>query len=142
MTPEERLAEQERLAYEEEKAEYENGGSSSGSEDYIEKKEFDKEQADREMQRASRSAQSCTGVVEGGPRGQLHVTVVFKPDGTVQTVTLGAPFAGSVLESCLDNAFEAIILPLWEGQSEQIEADIEIADHKVESTEKPATKKK
>jgi hypothetical protein len=82
-TPEEIVEEQERLAEEQDKQSKEHQASSGGGEDTetdLEKrKKFDKRQADLELKRAQRSAETCAGVVtEEGPTGTANVTLTFK----------------------------------------------------------------
>lgn len=114
LTPEERLDEQERLAYE---AEQENkkkgGGSQIELTDEDDTKAFDEKQAKLELRRATLSAVTCVEVIEDKkkPKGEGELSIVFAKDGGVKEVTIAAPFAGSVLEECVLNAYRGVIVP-------------------------------
>jgi hypothetical protein len=114
MTPDERLDEQERLAYESEQENKKKGGGPQvelTEED--DTKAFDKKQATLELRRASLSAVTCLDVIEDKkkPKGEGDLNITFVHDGGVKEVTIGAPFAGSVLEECVLNAYRGVIVP-------------------------------
>lgn len=112
MTPEERLQEQERLAYEAELEAQKNGGASDlDIEDEEEVKSFDVKQAEMELRRATLSAVTCPDVVEKAPKGTGEVTVNFRSDGAVGDASVNAPFSGTPIEDCVLNAYRAVIVP-------------------------------
>jgi hypothetical protein len=113
MTPEERLQEQEQLAYEAELESKKGGGDSEidlGDDD-DEVKSFDVKQAEMELRRATLSAVTCPDVVEKAPKGAGEVTVNFRSDGAVRDASLNQPFSGSAIEDCVLNAYRAVIVP-------------------------------
>lgn len=113
MTPEERIQEQERLAYEAEVAERNRGGDSdvelADPDDEV--KSFDVQQGELEVRRATLSAMTCPETVQKAPKGVGEVTIVFKSDGSVRDATLNSPFAGSPVEECVLTAYRAVIVP-------------------------------
>ncbi len=113
MTPDERLQEQERLAYEQELESRKQGDDPDielADEDE-EIKSFDLKQAEMELRRATLSAVTCPDVVEKAPKGAGEVTVKFRSDGAVSESTLNSPFAGSPIEACVLNAYNAVLVP-------------------------------
>ncbi len=113
MTPEERLQEQERLAYEAEVESRKNGDDSELdlSDEDEEVKSFDVKQAEMELRRATLSAVTCPDVVEKAPKGTGEVSVVFRGDGAVKEASINSPFSGSEIEDCVLNAYRAVIVP-------------------------------
>lgn len=143
-TPDELVAEQEALAAEQEKQSQESGGGGEDVETDLEKKKkFDKRQADLELKRAQRSAESCVGVVtEEGPSGNAHVTLVFSNDGSVKEATIGAPFADTAVGNCALRAMKAVIVPPFVGPEETVEWEIDLtAKEKPEDKEEKKKKK-
>ena len=86
-SPDEIIAEQERLGAEQERKSKEHAqysGNLNAEETDLEKKQqFDKKQTKLELQRATRSAETCTGVMtdKDTPRGTGKVTLVFDNEG-------------------------------------------------------------
>ena len=70
------------------------------------KREFDRKQVDLELKRATRSAESCPGVVaeeekKEHPRGETRVSITFQEDGTVRQVAIPSPFDGTPIGDIL-----------------------------------------
>jgi hypothetical protein len=114
MTPEERIQEQERLAYEEEQK------HPKGSESQIELtdpddevKSFDVAQGELEVRRATLSAVTCPETAPKSPKGAGEVTIIFKSDGKVKEASVNSPFAGSPVEECVLTAYRAVIVPTF-----------------------------
>ncbi|HEX2731972.1 MAG TPA: hypothetical protein VHM70_10210 [Polyangiaceae bacterium] len=114
MTPEERIQEQERLAYEEEQK------HPKGSEPQVELtdpdaevKSFDVQQAELEIRRATLSAVTCPDTAPKAPKGAGEVTINFRSDGKVKEASLNSPFAGSPVEECVLTAYRAVIVPTF-----------------------------
>src|SRR5690606_38963206 len=85
MTPEQRLQEEERKAWEQEKAEKARGDHYDEPAETDDREAFDKKQAELEMKRASLSAQTCNKVVEGSKPTQIaDISVTFGSDGKVR----------------------------------------------------------
>jgi hypothetical protein len=142
-TPEERLAEQEQLAYEEElknrskpkqavpEAEEERAGA------------FDKAQSDLELTRATRSAETCSEVVTGSdvPHGETSVTLTFANDGSVAEAQIPAPFAGTRIGECVLNAYRGVILPPYTGELQVVTWELSLKAPKPAPAEKGKKKK-
>lgn len=142
-TPDELLAEQERLA-EEQEAERQKQGSSGGSEesDMEKKAKFDKRQADLEMKRAARSAETCPGSVpEDSPAGSAKISVTFGNDGHAKKATITAPYDENAVGKCAVNAFNSVIVPPFEGAEETMEWEVNFPE-KEKKEEKKDPKKK
>jgi serine/threonine protein kinase len=54
---------------------------------------------------------------EGGPSGAGSASVTFSPDGPVSSVSLGAPFAGTAVGACVQNAFRSAHVPAFSGSA-------------------------
>src|SRR5262245_29657208 len=93
-TPDELMADEEKAANEQAEESKKNPPPISTEETDAEKKaKFDKKQADLELKRATRSAETCpNSVPEPGPAGTAKVTLTFQPDGHVKEASIGAPF--------------------------------------------------
>lgn len=115
MTPEQRLQQEEMKAYEAEKAEAARGDDYDAPAETDEREEFDKKQAELEMKRASLSARTCVGVVEGTkkPEGIADVSVTFNNDGHVREASIGAPYTDTPLGECVLNAYRSVIVPTF-----------------------------
>ena len=130
------LAEQEQLAYEEEKKKRESGDDMAyaGEETDEEKRaKFDRKQAKAELKRATRSAESCPGVVkeqEGDdpPRGSATVTIHFATDGSVEDASISSPFDGTPLGNCVLNAYTKVKVPPFAGGTQIVDWELELED--------------
>jgi hypothetical protein len=141
-TADERMKEQEELAYQEE-LRARNKPTATGVVAEAEKPgEFDEKQADLELKRATRSAETCPDVVTGDkvPHGQTSVTLTFALDGSVAEATIPPPFEGTRLGDCVLNAYQAVIVPPYSGQRKVLTWDVNLAAPKPEKA--PASKKK
>lgn len=115
-TAEDRLAEQEKLAYEEEQRQRAKPKEPVPEAEEERPGAFDEAQADLELKRATRSAETCAEVVEGSPSGETSVTITFANDGTVGEARVPAPFAGTRAGDCILNAYKAVIVPPYTGE--------------------------
>jgi len=147
-TPDELIADQEKAADEQAKESEKNPPPISDEETDAEKRaKFDKKQADLELKRAARSAESCpNSVSEPGPAGTAKVTLTFQPDGHVKDASIGAPFTDTAVGKCVLNAMKAVVVPAYDGNDETMDWDIELkaAEPKKEEPGKgktPAKKK-
>lgn len=111
-SPEERLQEEERLAYEAEQREKQNDANEIVPDAVEQEDEFDTKQAELEMKRASLSARTCVDVVEGakGTKGVADITVVFANDGNVKDTSI-SPHGDTPLGECVLNAYRGVIVP-------------------------------
>lgn len=150
-TPDQLIAEQERLAIEDEKKKAARGEDPSlataEETDAEKKREFDQKQVKMELARATRSAESCPGVVaemetKEHPRGETRVTVTFIEDGTVRDVSIPSPFDGTPIGECVKRAYKAVIVPPYTGGEQIIDWDLTLKDEKVSKGDAKAKKKK
>lgn len=150
-TPDELVAEQERIQAENDKSAKERGVDDTASDqatDSEKQKEFDKRQAGLELARATRSAESCPGVVAGEeakskPRGEATVTVTFQEDGTVKSVSVPSPFDGTPVGECVLRAYKAVIVPPYTGGEHIEDVKVTLKDQpKAEAEASTTTKKK
>jgi hypothetical protein len=143
-TANDRLKEQEQLAYEEELRARNKPAATGVAEDEERPGVFDEKQADLELKRATRSAETCPDVVTGDkvPSGKTSVIVTFALDGSVASATIGPPFEGTRLGDCVLNAYQAVIVPPYSGERKVITWDVNLAKATPKPEDKPAPKKK
>lgn len=139
-TPQEWIAEQERLAMEEQQNQDDDFSYSNVETDEEKKQKFDEKQAKMELQRATRNAESCPGVVadqEGDdpPRGELSVAITFEEDGTVSDVSIPSPFDETPVGNCIRRAYAAVVVPPFIGGQQIKHWDLEIKDPEPEEGE-------
>ena len=126
MTPQERLEYELKLAEEDEKKKKERGDLGGPVDGDDEVKHFDKKHTKMELQRATRSAESCPGVVkdqetpETAHRGELTVTITFQQDGSVKDLQVPAPFDDSPVGECVARAYRAVIVPPYDVGGDQM----------------------
>ena len=113
MTPDERLQEQERLAYESELEAQKSGGSDNFEYEEEEEKPFDERHASMELRRATLNAITCPDVVPDKkvPKAEADLNITFSRDGSVTEVSVSPPFADSPIEECLINAYKGVKVP-------------------------------
>lgn len=98
------------------------------------KREFDRKQVDLELKRATRSAESCPGVVAEEekkgehPRGDTKVSITFQEDGTVRQVAIPSPFDGKPIGDCVIRAYKAVIVPPYTGGEQIVDWDVSLKD--------------
>jgi hypothetical protein len=140
-TADDRLKEQEALAYQDEQRE--KPVATGVVEETERPGEFDDKQADLELRRATRSAETCPDVVTGDkvPHGKTGVTLTFALDGSVAEATIPPPYEGTRLGDCVLNAYTAVIVPPFSGERKVITWDVNLEKSKPE-TEKKTSKKK
>ena len=128
-TPNDRVREQEELAYQEEQKARTKPATEGAAPDEADKPGlFDEKQAELEFQRATRSAETCPDVVagEGVPHGKTSVTVTFALDGSVASATIPPPFQETRLGNCVLNAYQAIIVPPYSGERKVMTWDVNL----------------
>jgi hypothetical protein len=127
-TPDELVAEQERLAEQQAKESEEHKSSVDPETTDLEKKAaFDKRQAELEMKRAARSAETCPGsVTEESPAGTAKVSVTFGNNGHVKSVTINAPYDENAVGKCVLKAMNAVVVPSFDGPEETMEWEIKL----------------
>jgi len=143
-TPEEQIAEQERLAEEQEKESKKHEYSGEVGETDLEKgAKWDKKQADLELKRAERSAVTCPATsVEESPAGTATVTLKFANDGHVKESSISSPYEETNVGKCVLNAMGKVIVPKYEGEEETVTWEVTLEAAKGSKQEAPAKKKK
>jgi hypothetical protein len=100
------------------------------------KKKFDQRQAELELKRAARSAETCPGAIgatdKDQPKGEAEVTMIFGNDGRVKSVSIGAPFEGTKVGKCATRAFESVIVPSFVGPEQPMNWKVDLAGKAVE----------
>lgn len=78
-----------------------------------------KEQLEIALRRGGEKSASCVGVVPDAPRGEGEVKVTFDgKKGRAVDVTVGPPFAGTPVESCIKRSFIGEIVVPFDGELE------------------------
>lgn len=134
-TPDEILAEQERLGAEQEKKgrQYDSYADTSGPTDDEKARQWDDAYAELELRRASRSAETCLESVakeEKAPKGRARVTLVFQNDGNVKDASVGDPYTDTVVGKCVLNAMGAVIVKTYEGPEKTVEWEVDLTGGK------------
>jgi len=130
-TPSDIVAEEERLAAEDEKEREAYSDAPTGDEelDVDKKSKFDKRQAKLELQRASRSAATCPGTVEEkAPSPTITVNLTFANDGNVKEATVDGSYADTKIGECVLRAMKAVIVPGYTGNEVQVPWTIEFTE--------------
>jgi hypothetical protein len=123
LTPEERLQEQERLAYEQEQESRKSGGNDNFEYEEEEEKPFDEKHAQLELRRATLNAITCPETAvepKKVPKAEADVNVVFTRDGSVKEVSVSPPFEGSPIEECLINAYKGVKVPPFKEEEKSV----------------------
>lgn len=144
MTPDERLAEEEKAAYEAEQAKKKRVAEEGEPvlEEQPTAKAFDQKQAEMELTRATRSAESCTGVVaDSKERGEATVSIVFVSDGAVSKASVSPPFEGTPLGDCIVNAYKNVLVPPFDESNHQMTWELKLSDPPKDTTAAPKKKK-
>jgi hypothetical protein len=130
-TPDEIIAEQEQLGAEHEKNKnaYDTG-TDTGELDSEKRKKFDNRQADIEINRAVRSAETCPGVVSAGPYGEANVSITFNNEGHViaDKSSIDSQFNDKPIGDCVLRAMNAIIVPSYVGAPVTKQLKIKLAE--------------
>lgn len=142
-TPDELIAEQEALAAEQEKQEGDKPVVEAGETDLEQKNKFDKRQADLELKRAARSAETCpSAVTEQSPGGKATVKMTFGNDGHVKDASISAPFDENAVGKCALNAMKAVVVPPFDGPEESVEWELNLEKKEEPAKDAGKTKKK
>ena len=124
-TPDEIIAEQERLAAKDERRRQSTDtGPIDDSELEADKRaKFDKRQSQIELKRATRSAVTCPGSIgteEELPAPTVTVTLTFANAGHVKEATIDQAFQESKIGKCVLRAMHAVIVPPFHGAEVQV----------------------
>lgn len=100
---------------------------------------FDKEQVDRVLMRASRTAGECAKIHTEGPFGDISVKLTLASVGKITAVEQPSEFGGTPIGKCIEKAFIAEIIPNWDGADEHTEVKVSLK--KPEAPEAPKDEK-
>lgn len=127
-TAEDRMREQEELAYKDEQAE--RNRKDEGTDNFEDEVgAFDEKHANLEFKQATLSAETCPEVAVADKKslsGSTSVTVTFGRDGLVTEATIPPPFEGTQLGSCVLNAYKRINVPPYRGEIQVITWDLKL----------------
>jgi hypothetical protein len=142
-SPDEIIDEQERLGAQQQKeaAQHDYSGP-VGETDLEKKKKWDQAQAELELKRAQRSAETCpSSVPEEAPKGKATVTLKFGNDGHVKESSITSPYDENTVGKCVLRAMTAVIVPAYVGEEQSLEWEVDLT-HGKEAPAKETTKPK
>lgn len=114
---EKKAADEKKAAAEEKKSDTKEPPSTSGA-------PFDRGAASAALGGAAGSAKSCGK--PGGPTGSGKVQVTFAPSGKATQATVGAPFAGTPVGSCIAGIFRGARVPAFQGEPMTVSKTVSI----------------
>ena len=132
-TSDEWLAEQEQegAKIEQEKKKSEGAYDEPGTTEDEKKREWDEKQADLELKRAARSAETCPeSVTEKAPKGKATVTLTFTNDGRVKESKISDTYAENAVGKCVLRAMGNVIVPAYTGGEKTIDWEIDLTGGK------------
>jgi hypothetical protein len=132
-TSDEWLAEQESegAKIEAEKKKTEGAYDEPGTTEDEKKREWDEKQADLELKRAARSAETCPeSVTEKAPKGKATVTLTFTSDGRVKESKISDTYAENAVGKCVLRAMGSVIVPAYTGSEKTVEWEIDLTGGK------------
>jgi hypothetical protein len=141
-TVDEKIADQEKAQAETEKDGKNKGSGTFDTKEIDEeaKKKFDQRQAEIELKRATRSAETCPGAIGASdkeqPKGEAEVSMIFANAGHVKSATIGAPFEGTKVGACAVNAFQKVIVPPFVGPEQPMSWKVDLTGSKGEEKDK------
>jgi hypothetical protein len=95
------------------------------------KRQWDDKQADLELRRAGRSAETCPeSVTEKAPKGTATVTLVFANDGRVKEAKINSEYEDKPVGNCVLNAMKNVIVPAYTGDEHTVEWDVDLTGAK------------
>jgi outer membrane biogenesis lipoprotein LolB len=95
------------------------------------RKEWDDKQADLELKRAARSAETCPeSVTEKAPKGKATVTLTFTNDGRVKDSKISDQYAENAVGKCVLRAMGSVIVPAYTGGEKTVEWEIDLTGGK------------
>ena len=130
-TPDEWLAEQEAEGAKLEAERKQQSVDAPTTTEDEKKRLWDDKQADLELRRASRSAETCPeSVTEKSPKGRATVTITFTNDGNVKESSISEPYADTTVGTCVLRAMGNVIVPAYNGPEKTIQWEIDLTDAK------------
>jgi hypothetical protein len=98
------------------------------------KREWDEKQADLELKRAARSAETCPeSVTEKAPKGKATVTLTFANDGRVKDSKISQEYAENAVGTCVLRAMSNVIVPAYTGEEKTVEWEVDLTGKKQSS---------
>jgi outer membrane biogenesis lipoprotein LolB len=95
------------------------------------RKEWDDKQADLELKRAARSAETCPeSVTEKAPKGKATVSLTFTNDGRVKDSKISEQYAENAVGKCVLRAMGSVIVPAYTGGEHTVEWEIDLTGGK------------
>lgn len=104
-----------------------------------------REQMELVLKRGAKKAENCSESVPDGKGGAGEVKVLFDGQkGRITEVTVGAPWAGTSMESCIKRSFVGEIIVPFEGDPLEVPYDIKVPEKKgaAPDPKKPGAAKK
>ncbi len=147
-SPDEQIAEQEKAQMEAEKeGQYKQSADVDTKEiDEEQKKKFDQRQAELELKRQARSAETCPGAIGAGdkeqPKGKAEVSLIFGNHGHVKSASIGPPFTDTKVGTCALRAFASAIVPPFVGPEQPMTWKVDLTGKATEAAKKEEKKKK
>ena len=143
-TPDQLIAEQEQLGDEQLKNQRNSSdyADTTGPTEDEKLREWDDKQADLELKRAARSAETCPDSVaeqdkdaKGKPKakakeGKASVTMLFANDGHVKSLTTSPPYDENAVGKCVQRALNAVVVPAYKGSEHSVEWEIDLSGGK------------
>jgi hypothetical protein len=95
------------------------------------RREWDAKQADLELKRAARSAETCPeSVTEKAPKGKATVTLTFSNDGRVKDSKISSEYAENQVGTCVLRAMSNIVVPAYTGEEHTVEWEVDLTGKK------------
>jgi len=95
------------------------------------KREWDDKQAELELKRAARSAETCPeSVTEKAPKGKATVTLTFTNDGRVKDSKISEQYAENAVGKCVLRAMSSVIVPAYTGAEKTLDWEIDLTGGK------------
>ncbi len=131
------LAEQEKQGGQQLAEQKRNSSSATEPEETEDEKlrEWDEKQADLELKRAARSAETCPeSVTEKAPKGTATVTLLFTNDGRVKESKINDVYAENAVGKCVLRALSSVIVPAYKGPEHTLEWEVDLTGAKVKKS--------
>jgi hypothetical protein len=98
-------------------------------------REWDDKQANLELRRASRSAETCPeSVTEKAPKGMATVTLIFAKDGNVKDAKIDDVYAEKPVGACVLRAMGSVIVPAYKGDEHTVVWEVDLSGAKVKKS--------
>ena len=95
------------------------------------RREWDEKQANLELRRASRSAETCPeSVTEKAPKGKATVTLLFAVDGKVKDSKIDDVYAEKQVGACVLRAMGSVIVPAYKGDEHSVTWEVDLTGAK------------